>query len=335
MQFNENGNRDFLFGITLTEIILMLFFLLLLISAFISVQKSSEISKIEEEKMRVVRENNALKHYAEISKSLSEQMIDAMLRFKFGDDNEANTQQIFKELSNQTRLIAENEALKTELEAYQQNVKLLEMDEAFKIKLSRKEALLKKLESIKTLEDMKALFKEFEDAQMELDKSNVREKELIATNQKLEKLLKEVSSMSAEELAYAQEILKGQVSYLTRRLNQSGGNELPPCWANVKTGKAEYLFSVIIGENGLRVKPRWPKYRTKEMKKYGSLRALYTKEISVKRFLQLTKPIYKDADKNECKHYLYLFDKATTKDGYKQKRFALENYFYKYESHSK
>jgi hypothetical protein len=57
--------------------------------------------------------------------------------------------------------------------------------------------------------------------------------------------------------------------------------------------------------------------------------------MSVNAFLELSRPIYSDADKKECKHYLYLLDDAVTKDGYKLKRLDLENYFYKYEDRSK
>ena len=33
----------------------------------------------------------------------------------------------------------------------------------------------------------------------------------------------------------------------------------------------------------------------------------------------------------ECRHYVQIADAATTKDGYKNKRLVVENYFYKYE----
>ena len=114
-----------------------------------------------------------------------------------------------------------------------------------------------------------------------------------------------------------------------------GGNELPPCWASKKSGKAEYIFTVVIGENGIKVSPRWPKYRAKEMKKYRLNPKLFSREISVDQFLDYTAKVYKDADKKECKHYLYLYDEAESKAGYKDKRLKLENYYYKYENGSK
>jgi len=336
MQFNENGNNDFLFGITLTELILMLFFLLLLISAFMTAEKESIISKVEHENERIVKENLDLKLQNKVSRSLSEEMIGSLLRFRLGEDkSQEKAKQIFKELSNQTKLIAENEKLKRQVEAYEVNEKLLKMDEEFKVQLSRKEAIIQLLKDVNSTEQLETIFSDLERLEKENAKLSQSELALRKENKALEKLLKELSSLSKEELLYAQEVLKGQVSYLTRRLNMGGGNELPPCWANQKSGRAEYLFTVILGEEKMRVAPHWPKYRAKELKKYGSLKKLFYRDLSVDEFLALTKPIYQDADKKECKHYLYMFDDAETKDGYKTKRLQLENYFYKYEDASK
>lgn len=335
MQFNENGNNDFLFGITLTELVLMLFFLLLLISAFMSAEKSSIITKIEQENERIVKENLDLQIKNKVSRTLSEQMIASLLRFRLGEDqDQEKAKQIFKEMSNQTKLIAENEKLKSQVEAYEVNEKLLKMDEDFKVQLSRKESILNLLKDINSTEQLQALFTELETQQRLNAKLEVEDKRLRRENAMLEKSLKEFSSLSKEQLLYAQEILKGQVSYLTRRLNMGGGNELPPCWANRKTGKAEYIFTVILGEDAIRVAPKWPKYRAKELRKYGNLDRLFYRDLNVSEFLDITKPIYSDADKKECKHYLYMFDDAFTKDGYKTKRLRIENYFYKYEDAS-
>lgn len=301
-----------------------------------SAEKATIISKVKKENKRIVKENIDLRLQNEVRRSLSEEMIDALLRFKLGDDkDEDQTQQIFKELSNQTKLIAENKRLKRQVQAYEENEKLLEMDEAFKVQLSRKSSLLQMLKDLNSTEDLQAIFNKIEDLEKEKTKLLVSKKRLEERNSALQQRLKEISNLSEEDLLYAQEILKGQVSYLTRRLNIGGGSELPPCWANKKSGKAEYLFSVIIGENAIRVAPKWPKYREKELKKYGSLSKLFNRNMTVDYFLKQVEPIYHDSDQKECKHYLYMFDDAKTKDGYKEKRLRLENYFYKYEDDSK
>lgn len=336
MKYSDNNSGDFLFGITLTELILMLFFLLLLISAFMSAEKSSIITKVENENERIIKENLDLKLKNKVSRTLSEEMIGALLRFRLGDDeSQTKAKQIFKELSNQTKLIAENESLKVQVEAYEANEKLLKMDEEFKVQLSRKSSILELLKDINSTEQLQEIFTELESLKKESAQLKVSEKRLRNENVMLEKSLKELSSLTKDELIYAQEILKGQVSYLTRRLNMGGGNELPPCWANRKSGRAEYIFTVILGEDAIRVAPRWPKYRSKELQKYGSLEKLFRRDLSVDEFLEMTQAIYKDADKKECKHYLYMFDDALTKDGYKTKRLHLENYYYKYEDASK
>ena len=336
MKFNDSGSNDFLFGITLTELILMLFFLLLLISAFMSAEKEAIITKVENENSRIVQENLDLKIKNKVSKSLSEEMISSLLHFKNGEDKDnEKAKQIFKELSNQTKIIAENEKLKRQVEIYETNKKLLKMDEEFQVQLTRKEELLSALKDLNSTEDLQHLFKKVEKLQKDLKYEKEKDQRLLAENKKLEIALKEFTNMSKDELLYAKDVLKGQVSYLTRRLNMGGGNELPPCWANKKSGKAEYIFTVIIGEEAIKVSPRWPKYRAKEMKKYKLSKALFNRDISVDKFLKLSKRIYQEADKNECKHYLYMYDEAESKDGYKDKRLQLENYYYKYENGSK
>jgi hypothetical protein len=346
MKYNGNNTGDFLFGITLTELILMLFFILLLSSAFISVEKSGVITKLNEEKDHVVKENRDLKIKNSMNQKLSEEMVNSALRFKLKVYEEKDLQKevrsIFKELSNQTVLIAENEALKAQITALEQNGKLLSLNSDFEAELARKTALLNDLKELNSSKELQNLVTALDTAQKKslvletaLKTASEKETELLKENAYLEQSLKEHFSMTKEQLAYEQEILKGQVVYLTRKLNMGGGNELPPCWVNRQSGKAEYIFSVIIGEDAISVSPKWPKYREKELRKYGNLQRLFNRNMSVNAFLELTRPIYSDADKKECKHYLYLLDDAVTKDGYKMKRLHLENYFYKYEDGSK
>jgi len=345
MKYSGNNNSDFLFGITLTELILMLFFILLLSSAFISVQKSAVITELHEEKERIANENRALRIKNSIHQKLSEDMLTKTLRFKLKEYKEEEVRKevrsIFKELSNQTLLIAENKELKAALEAYKENAKLVELNTRIEAELARKTALLNELEELNATSDLNRLVSALDSAQKRsleletaLQAASEKEAVLLEKNAFLEKSFKEHFSMSKEELAYEQEVLKGQVLFLTRRLNMGGGNELPPCWIDKKSGKAEYLFSVTIGENGIKVAPRWPGYRAKELQKYKGIRTLFNRDISVNEFLKTTRPIYRDADAKECKHYLYLYDDALTKDAYKMTRLRIENYFYKYEDGS-
>ena len=345
MKYSGNSNNDFLFGITLTELVLMLFFILLLSSAFISVQKSGVITQLHEEKKRIVKENKELKIKNSMNNKLSEEMVESALRFKLQDREEKELKKevksIFRELSNQTVLIAENKELKAEVERYRQNAQLLKVSADIDAELARKTALLGDLKELNSTNDLHTFVAALESAQQKsleletlLKAAGEKEAMLLKENALLEKSLKEHFSMTKEQLAYEQEILKGQIVFLTRKLNIGGGNELPPCWADRKSGKVEYIFSVTIGENAIRVSPRWPEYRAREIKKYKGLDRLFDRDISVSEFLKLTRPIYSDADAKECKHYLYLYDDALTKDAYKMKRLRLENYFYKYEDGS-
>ncbi len=345
MKYSGNNNGDFLFGITLTELILMLFFILLLSSAFISVEKSSVIIKLHKENERIAEEKRHLEIKNRMNQKLSEEMVNSALRFKLKEyeekDLKKEVRSIFKELSNQTVLIAENKALKAEIERYEDSAELIEVNADIDAEIARKAALLQELQELNSTKELETLVGDLDNVQKKnlefetaLAAAVEKEKELLKENAFLEKSLKDHFSLTKEQLAYEQEILKGQIVYLSRKLNMGGGNELPPCWANRKSGKVEYIFSVTIGEESIKVSPKWPKYREKELQKYKGLDRLFGRDISVSEFLKITRPIYSDADAKECKHYLYLYDDAITKDGYKTKRLRLENYFYKYEDGS-
>ena len=267
--------------------------------------------QIENEKLKksIVTTNKKLQKELEIKKQLLENLTDA----NSSDKLKKLLQEIEKIEQNNIKLKHKVSSLKDQNKQLAAKVKKLK--ETLKVTNEISNAIHGNKELVEELKNLKnpLEIKEFVSKCIEHKKNN----DLIHLN---------------KEMEYKSDILKGQVQYLTRRLNMNGGNELPPCWANKKTGKPEYIFHVYINESSLSISPAWPDYRKKEVSEFKNINRVLKNKISLQKFLLYSKEIYLDSVKKECKYFVQLFDRAITKDGYKMKRLHIENYFYKYEN---
>ena len=79
---------------------------------------NEEKERVVKEKERFVKENRELQIKNGMNRKLSEEMVESALRFKLKDREEQELKKevrsVFKELSNQRVLIAENEELKAQ-----------------------------------------------------------------------------------------------------------------------------------------------------------------------------------------------------------------------------
>ncbi len=423
LKLNNNYNKDFVFSITLTELIIMLFFLLLLISAYISLEKDKIISGLENDinqttkiikskdkiilslkndiknKKKIISElKNKIQsdtQYIEeleaknlIQRNLAEEMINELIKYKMPkysstDHQEqiaTNVKSIFKELTNQKELIEENKHLKQKIKQLELHLTLNNLNEKIDEEIKLKAKLLKDLKAIDSEEDLKDLIKKLyicekeklkvendlskllinkkkleekvEHLEMLIEIKNDIRKEIISNkalmkkletlknDQAIDKFIKNcISSLEEqdclkimEELKYKRDVLKGQVKYLTRRLNINGGSELPPCWVDSNTGKPEYIFKIFINEKNLDIERMWPAYRDADVGKYKHIKEIIGKRKKLSEFMSFAREIYLDSEKNECKHFVQLYDRAVSKNGYKKKRQRIETYFYKYEN---
>lgn len=71
------------------------------------------------------------------------------------------------------------------------------------------------------------------------------------------KQAKDLSAISEgpEALKKANADLRGQIAFLKARLDARGGRDYPPCWAEEMTGKVQFLFTIEILPEGLRLQP--------------------------------------------------------------------------------
>lgn len=124
--------------------------------------------------------------------------------------------------------------------------------------------------------------------------------------------------------------LSGQVQNLRRRTGSGFG--LPPCWTR-PDGSIEYLFRVTVKEEDLDAEPILPPHRLAEFEAIPGAPALPGSSLRPEEFQRRAEAIlaWSKRQDPECRHYVRIVDRAQTKNGYKQKRLLIENYFYKYE----
>lgn len=131
------------------------------------------------------------------------------------------------------------------------------------------------------------------------------------------------------------ETLRGQYANLRQRLESAGlGLEMPPCWATAD-GRPEYIFSIALKSNGLRVRDTTPSHRAEARKALPIPKQLFDDDVSPTGFLSLTNALldWSKAQNPECRFFIRVFDltPADRKDLYKSRLRTVEHVFYKYE----
>ena len=126
--------------------------------------------------------------------------------------------------------------------------------------------------------------------------------------------------------------LRGQVVFLKNKLEARGGRDYPPCWANEKTGKVEFLFSIEVKPESVTVKPIWLPHRESDARSLpGISETLSASPHSYTNFVKHIQAIYNESQAGQCRHYVQLkssIDNAVQSD---RARLMIESYFYKTE----
>jgi len=126
--------------------------------------------------------------------------------------------------------------------------------------------------------------------------------------------------------------LEGQLSYLNQRLQayQGSGVDHPPCWANANSGTIDYLFTITLLESGLQIERAWSPSRDAEARQIPGVAELIDRHLDRHQFLRLAKPLYDWSVARECRHFVRVRDDpATSKRRFKQGLRTVEAYFYK------
>jgi hypothetical protein len=126
--------------------------------------------------------------------------------------------------------------------------------------------------------------------------------------------------------------LRGQVAFLKGKLDARGGRDYPPCWADEHTGKAEFIFDIMMSTDGLTVSPAWPKNRAADALAFPTtVQLISPKKHPLAEFIQLANPIFADSKSKNCRHYVVLRSNITDTTTFNRYRYNVENMFYKLE----
>ncbi|MBC3409820.1 hypothetical protein HU720_00675 [Pseudomonas sp. SWRI51] len=137
---------------------------------------------------------------------------------------------------------------------------------------------------------------------------------------------------SPVELQKANRDLRGQVQFLQNRLNKGRGGDLPPCWVNEVTGKAEMFLTVKLSENNLTFEPAWPPARREDaMALPGITELMATPTRTYESFTRAAKPVSDFGSQKECKYYVRLLSQIQDAVISDRRRLVVETLFYKVE----
>ena len=136
---------------------------------------------------------------------------------------------------------------------------------------------------------------------------------------------------SAREQREQTRTLQGRIGYLQRQLKvyQGTGVDHPPCWTD-SNGGIEYLYHITIVESGLRIRRAWPDSRNRQAEQLPGALTMLDRTLSNAQFRQSARPLYDWSIAHECRHFVRVSDTPeTSKQTFKQRLMTIEGYFYK------
>lgn len=141
------------------------------------------------------------------------------------------------------------------------------------------------------------------------------------------KLEAELSELQSDKLT-----LQGQLAETTRRLDQAGvGGTLPSCWST-PDGRTQYLLTVSLEDQGLRVEETIPDTRQFDRQRLPLEVKTGLNKMSMQSFLEWTQELHLHSVERKCRFYVRVFDATSPaeKDLFKQLLFGVERHFYKF-----
>lgn len=124
--------------------------------------------------------------------------------------------------------------------------------------------------------------------------------------------------------------LRGQNLNLRSKLASEGnGLDHPPCWADPKTGEIQFVYEITIAEDGVTVVKSWPESRAIEVSSKPYIDNGLGSYSKPQEFWTATERLYASSVEAECRHFVKVYDKASSKDAFKKYLLTIERHFYK------
>lgn len=292
-----NGSREaFVLGLTLTELTLILFFVLLLLVS-VALSKQNTAARAREKEHQSLSEK-----IREYDTTVAE--IFAGTALEHSDLIEDKDE--FRELVEKSEIAQEgSERLQGEKEKLESQLREVKVD----FSRSEREYEKSKQEYEKRLDQLAA------------------ELSTLGTSKDGDAAAKIADLMRRQEKENRN--LKGQLKNLQRRCSLGkGGIDWPPCWAD-DNGRPEYLYYIVINETNLFIEKAWPSVRDEDVTEIPGALALLgnTTEADFKR---RAVALLEESKEKECRHFVQIYNRATTLKSYESKMEAIETVFYKF-----
>lgn len=143
--------------------------------------------------------------------------------------------------------------------------------------------------------------------------------------QMVKQLMQQVDDYQRE-----QQLLKGRVAYMQKKL-RGNGLDHPPCWADPKSGTVEYLYSMTLYEQKIKIEAAWPEHRKVDLALIPGAKKLAGLSLTQKQLQRQVAPVFAWSKAHNCRHFVRIKDDThTSKEAFKRQMLAVETYFYKY-----
>ncbi|VVO95331.1 hypothetical protein PS903_02497 [Pseudomonas fluorescens] len=341
--------NDQVFNLSITEIWMVLAFILLLLTGWQVWKLTSDKKELE---IKVASYQDLDDREQELSRARDD------LRAKLAQMGLKNPDDIISKLVDASKAREELDRLKVLLtQKDEQMASLAAIDKALEQASSEDKGKDAKRLILETLMSYDQLKKLVVDPDKDVQPTEVvkRVAELKATEQLVKGVLKtegdptedQIQQLAKDARAYADadklglnplslqknnNDLKGQVQFLQNKLNRGKGGDFPPCWAD-SAGKPEMFLNVFTKDNLLTFEPAWPLSRLADAQALpGFADLMANKTRGYDDFLRATKAIKALAEKNECRYFVRLTGQIQSAPLSDKRRIQIESNFYKIET---
>jgi hypothetical protein len=112
------------------------------------------------------------------------------------------------------------------------------------------------------------------------------------------------------------------------KLRGKGGLDQPPCW-RTDSNQPEYIFRILLLEDGFLISKAWPDERKSEVAALGIKEEELNKRFTTLEFKRTFAHLRPRQGGPSCQHFVLVYDKSITKLAYTAQMAAIEHVFYK------
>jgi hypothetical protein len=297
---NIANRRGLLLGLTLSEIMMIILFALLLLFGAV-------FSEQDEDKKRIAELDNAARR-GETALAAVDRMRDLIVQAGIATnkiDDVLREMKLVEHLRNEIKRLKDQQTALVPVNSIEKR---------------------KQLDTV--LEELRKNELEVVEAQNKLDQI-LREMTQVADKRK--EVEKRATEFEKEVMKLKDEVSrqKGQIVQMRRELSGVGkGTEMPACWADEKTGKTEYIFDVALLDGGFIVHDNKLPHRISQQSELPLNGMSYDVKITSRQFIGESKALFEWSLRNECRFFVRMFDDTNNKGMFKEQIQVLQSIYY-------